>query len=97
MHLAAKYAIYGGYPRGNSRSGAEAAAARGGVGCADGWEAADSGGAGETEQQIFAKRLMEPLELESLDSYRFYVRSRVRDFGQRESECEARVAEQRQK
>ena len=51
----------------------------------------------QTEQQVLGKRLMEPLELESLDSYRFYVRGRVRDFGQRESQCEARVAEQRQK
>ncbi len=51
----------------------------------------------ETEQQVLGQRLMAPLELESLDSYRFYVRGRVRDFGQRESQCEARVAEQRQK
>lgn len=51
----------------------------------------------ETEQQVLGQRSMEPLELESLDSYRFYVRGRIREFAQGESQCEAKVAEQRQK
>ena len=49
-----------------------------------------------TETQLLAQQSLFPLDLESLDSYRFFVRSRVRDIGQRERACDAKVAAQRQ-
>ncbi|HEV3145726.1 MAG TPA: hypothetical protein VGZ47_17695 [Gemmataceae bacterium] len=38
---------------------------------------------------------MRPLELESLDSFRLYVRGRVRDLESQERQCEAKIVEQR--
>jgi hypothetical protein len=51
----------------------------------------------DTERQVLGQASIDPLELESLDSYRFHVRARVRDFEQREVQGEAKVVEQRQK
>jgi len=51
----------------------------------------------DTAQQLFARQSIDPLELESLDSYRYYVRGRVRDFEQQERQAAAKAAEQRQK
>jgi hypothetical protein len=50
-----------------------------------------------TERLVFDQPSIDPMELESLDSYRFHVRARVRDFELRENQCEAKVVEQRQK
>ena len=49
-----------------------------------------------TEGQILASTTLTPLDLESLDSYRFFVRARVRDIEQRERACDAKIASQRQ-
>jgi hypothetical protein len=51
----------------------------------------------QTERMILGQPSIDPMELESLDSYRFHIRARVRDFEQRETQCEAKVVEQRQK
>ncbi len=51
----------------------------------------------KTEQELLAQPSMEAQELESLDSYRIYVRSRVRDIENREQQAEAKVIEQRQR
>ena len=48
-----------------------------------------------TEQQVLGQSSMQPLELESLDSFRLYVRGRVRDLERQERQCEAKVVEQR--
>lgn len=50
-----------------------------------------------TERLVLEQSRIDPLELESLDSYRFHIRARVRDFQQREIQGEAKVVEQRQK
>ena len=49
----------------------------------------------ETVQQVLQQASIAPLELESLDSFRHYVRGRIRDFEQQESRCDARIIEQR--
>lgn len=51
----------------------------------------------ETELEVLAEKSLRAIDLESLDSYRFYVRGLVRDFELREKQCEAKVAEQRAK
>lgn len=48
-----------------------------------------------TARQVLAQSTVEPLELESLDSFRLYVRGRMRDFDNQERRCEARIIEQR--
>jgi len=52
---------------------------------------------GQVERDLLGRPSIDPSELESLDSYRLYVRGRVRDFEQRERQCEAKLAEQRAK
>lgn len=49
----------------------------------------------EVERNLLSRKSVEALELASLDSYRYYVRGRVRDFEQRERQCEAKIVEQR--
>jgi transposase len=51
----------------------------------------------QTVRQTLGQPSMQSLELESLDSFRLYVRGRVRDFENRERQCEARIVEQRNK
>jgi hypothetical protein len=51
----------------------------------------------KTAQEVLAQPSMEALELESLDSYRLYVRGRVRDLENRERQWEAKIVEQRQR
>jgi len=51
----------------------------------------------QVERDLFGRSSLEPIDLESLDSYRFFVRGRVRDFEQRERQCEAKINEQRAK
>jgi hypothetical protein len=51
----------------------------------------------KAEQELLAQPSMQAQELESLDSYRLYVRSRVRDIENREQQAEAKVVEQRQR
>jgi hypothetical protein len=48
-----------------------------------------------TARQVLEQSTVEPLELESLDSFRLYVRGRMRDFDHQERRCEARIIEQR--
>jgi len=49
------------------------------------------------ERELLAHKSLEPTELQSLDSFRLYIRGRVRDIEARERECEARVAAQRRR
>jgi len=49
----------------------------------------------QNERQLFAERSLTSIDLESLDSYRFYVRGRVRDLEQRERACEEKITNQR--
>ena len=49
----------------------------------------------QTAQLLLAQPSLESLELQSLDSFRLYVRGRVRDLDQRERECESKIVEQR--
>jgi hypothetical protein len=49
----------------------------------------------QTAQQVLGQSSIQPLELESLDSFRLYVRGRVRDLENQERQCEAKVVEQR--
>ena len=49
----------------------------------------------QTLQQVLGQSSMRPLELESLDSFRLYVRGRVRDLDRQERQCEAKIVEQR--
>ena len=49
----------------------------------------------QTVQQVLGQSSMQPLELQSLDSYRLYIRGRVRDLENREHQCEAKIVEQR--
>ncbi|HEV3143059.1 MAG TPA: hypothetical protein VGZ47_04155 [Gemmataceae bacterium] len=46
-------------------------------------------------QQVIGQSSMQPLELESLDSFRLYVGGRVRDLESQERQCEAKIVEQR--
>jgi hypothetical protein len=49
----------------------------------------------KTTQQVLGQSSMQPLELQSLDSFRLYVRGRVRDLENLERQCEAKIVEQR--
>ena len=49
----------------------------------------------QTAQQVLGQPSLRPFELESLDSFRWYVRGRVRDLENQERQCEARIVEQR--
>jgi hypothetical protein len=49
----------------------------------------------QTAQQVLGQSSMQPLELESLDSFRLYVRGRVRGLENQERQCDARIVEQR--
>ena len=49
----------------------------------------------QTARQVLGQSSMQPLELESLDSFRLYVRGRVRDLENQERQSEAKVVEQR--
>jgi hypothetical protein len=49
----------------------------------------------QTVQQVIGQGSMQPLELESLDSFRLYVRGRVRNLESQERQCEAKIIEQR--
>jgi hypothetical protein len=49
----------------------------------------------QTAKQVLAQSSMQPLELQSLDSFRFYVRGRVRNLENLERQCEAKIVEQR--
>ena len=51
----------------------------------------------QTVQKVLAQPSVESLELESLDSYRLYVRGRIRDLENQARQCEARIIEQREK
>jgi hypothetical protein len=46
-------------------------------------------------QQVIRQSSMQPLELESLDSFRLYVRGRVRNLESQERQCGAKIIEQR--
>ena len=48
-------------------------------------------------RDMLAKPALDPLELESLDSFRYHVRDRVRDLENRERKAEEKIAVQRQK
>lgn len=50
-----------------------------------------------SEQEILGRLRMEGAELESLDSYRFHVRSRIREIENRERQLSVEVEQQRQK
>jgi hypothetical protein len=49
----------------------------------------------QTVHQVIGQRSMQPLELESLDSFRLYIRGRVRDLEHQERQYEAKIVEQR--
>jgi hypothetical protein len=49
----------------------------------------------QTVLQVLGQSSMQPLELQSLDSFRLYVRGRVRDLENQERQCEAKIVEQR--
>jgi len=49
------------------------------------------------QRELLAHKSLEPGELESLDSFRQYIRGCVRNIEAREQECEARIAAQRQR
>jgi flagellar export protein FliJ len=51
----------------------------------------------ETVRQVLGQTSVPSLELESLDSFRLYVRGRIRDLENQERQCEARIVEQRNK
>jgi len=48
-------------------------------------------------QDLLGRSEIQALELETLDSYRYHVQARVRNFEQRELQCEAKIIEQRAK
>ena len=48
-------------------------------------------------RQLLAKPALDSLELESLDSFRYHVHAKVRDFENRERQAEEKIAAQRQK
>ena len=50
-----------------------------------------------TVQQVLGQKSMQSLELESLDSFRLYVRGQLRDIENQERQCEARIVDQRSK
>jgi hypothetical protein len=49
----------------------------------------------QTVQEVIGQSSMQPLELESLDSFRLYIRGRVRDLENQERQCDAKIVEQR--
>jgi flagellar biosynthesis chaperone FliJ len=49
----------------------------------------------QTLQQVLGQSSMRPLELESLDSFRLYVRGRVRDLDRQQRQCEDKIVKQR--
>jgi hypothetical protein len=49
----------------------------------------------QTVQQVLGQPSVPSLELESLDSFRLYVRGRIRDFENQELGCDSRIVEQR--
>ncbi len=49
----------------------------------------------KSQQEVLAQPTLRGLELENLDSYGIHVRQRVRDFENREQQCQAKVTEQR--
>ncbi len=49
----------------------------------------------QTVQQVLGQSSVPSLELQSLDSFRLYVRGRIREFENQERRCEARIIEQR--
>jgi flagellar biosynthesis chaperone FliJ len=49
----------------------------------------------QTLQQVLGQSSMRPLELESLDSFRLYVRGLVRNLESQERQCGAKIIEQR--
>lgn len=53
--------------------------------------------AAETVRLILAQPMVEPLELETMDSFRIYIRNKVQRFLERERQWEVKVAEQCQR
>lgn len=51
----------------------------------------------EVERELLVRRLLEPIELERLDSYRIYIRGRILELEQSERQYETRIAAQREK
>jgi hypothetical protein len=51
----------------------------------------------KSEAEVLSQPSLEALELESLDSFRLYIRGKVRDIENRERQAEAKVVEQRQR
>jgi hypothetical protein len=51
----------------------------------------------QTVRQVLGQPSIPAPELENLDSFRLYVRGRVRNLENQERECEARIVEQRNK
>jgi hypothetical protein len=51
----------------------------------------------QTLWQVLGQPSLQPLEFESLDSFRLYARGRVRDLEDQERKCELRIVEQRTK
>jgi hypothetical protein len=49
----------------------------------------------QTLQQVLGQRSMQPHELESLDSFRLYIRGQLRDLENQERQCDAKIVEQR--
>jgi len=47
--------------------------------------------------ELLARPTLESLELEALDSFRYHVRDRIRDFESRERQADQKIAAQRQK
>ncbi len=51
----------------------------------------------QTVRELLAQPMVGSLDLESLDSYRLYVRGKVRDFEHQEEQCDKRIAAQRER
>ena len=51
----------------------------------------------QTVRKLLAQRSVASIELASLDSFRLFVRGRIRDLESQERQCEARIIAQREK
>ena len=73
------------------------AAAAGGTGAAGVRQKRDPNEAAQSAQQVLAQPSIDALELTSLESYRQHLRRRIYELENLERQCEAKVAEQRQR
>lgn len=51
----------------------------------------------QSEQEVLGQPLIEASELQSLEAYRLHTRTKIRDIGIQQRQCEEQVAEQRKK